>query len=118
MLGADASPAYIRRACEASLRRLGTDRIDLYQCHLGDLEPAAADEAAGALEALRDDGLIRAYGWSLDDPERAAAVERPSPGSRPSSTTSTCSRTRRRCSTCASAPGSRASTAARWRWAC
>ena len=29
MLGADASPAYIRRACEASLRRLGTDRIDL-----------------------------------------------------------------------------------------
>ena len=67
MLGADASPAYIRRACEASLRRLGTDRIDLYQCHLGDLEPAAADEAAGALEGLRDDGLIRAYGWSLDD---------------------------------------------------
>ena len=39
MLGTDASPAYIRRACEASLRRLGTDRIDLYQCHLGDLEP-------------------------------------------------------------------------------
>ena len=72
MLGADASPAYIRRACEASLRRLGTDRIDLYQCHLGDLEPAAAEEAAGALEALRDEGLIGAYGWSLDDPERAA----------------------------------------------
>ena len=72
MLGADASPAYIRRACEASLRRLGTDRIDLYQCHLGDLEPAAAEEAAGALEALRDEGLIREYGWSLDDPERAA----------------------------------------------
>jgi aryl-alcohol dehydrogenase-like predicted oxidoreductase len=72
MLGADASPAYIRRACEASLRRLGTDRIDLYQCHLGDLEPAAADEVAGALEQLRDDGLIRAYGWSLDDAERAA----------------------------------------------
>ena len=71
MLGADASPAYIRRACEASLRRLGTDRIDLYQCHLGDLEPAAADEAAGVLEGLRDEGLIRAYGWSLDDPERA-----------------------------------------------
>jgi aryl-alcohol dehydrogenase-like predicted oxidoreductase len=72
MLGADASPAYIRRACEASLRRLRTDRIDLYQCHLGDLEPAAADEVAATLEQLRDDGLIRAYGWSTDDADRAA----------------------------------------------
>jgi len=71
MLGQDVSPAYLRRACEASLRRLGTDRIDVYQCHVGDLEPAVADEVAGALEGLRDDGLIRAYGWSLDDAERA-----------------------------------------------
>lgn len=71
MLGPDVSPAYIRRACEASLRRLGTDRIDLYQCHRGDLEPAVADEVADTLERLRDEGLIRAYGWSLDDPERA-----------------------------------------------
>ena len=71
MLGVDVSPAYIRRACEASLRRLGTDRIDLYQCHRGDLDPAVADEVAAALEQLRDDGLIRAYGWSLDEPARA-----------------------------------------------
>ena len=71
MLGTDTSPAYIRSACEASLRRLGTDRIDLYQCHRGDLEPAVADEVADTLERLRDDGLIRAYGWSLDDAERA-----------------------------------------------
>jgi aryl-alcohol dehydrogenase-like predicted oxidoreductase len=71
MLGVDVSPAYMRRACEASLRRLGTDRIDLYQCHRGDLEPAVADEVADTLERLRDEGLIRAYGWSLDDPERA-----------------------------------------------
>src|ERR1700728_3214889 len=35
--GEDASPAYIRRACLASLRRLGTDRIDLHQLHLQDL---------------------------------------------------------------------------------
>jgi aryl-alcohol dehydrogenase-like predicted oxidoreductase len=72
MLGTDASPGYVRRACEASLRRLGTDRIDLYQCHLGDLERGVAEEVAGTLEQLRDEGLIRAYGWSLDDAERAS----------------------------------------------
>ena len=72
MLGVDVTPEGIRRACEASLRRLGTDRIDLYQCHRGDLEPAVADEVAETLEALRAEGLIRAYGWSLDEPERAA----------------------------------------------
>jgi aryl-alcohol dehydrogenase-like predicted oxidoreductase len=71
MLGTDVSPASIRRACEASLRRLGTDRIDLYQCHLGDIDSAVADEVADTLERLRDDGLIGAYGWSLDDAERA-----------------------------------------------
>jgi aryl-alcohol dehydrogenase-like predicted oxidoreductase len=67
----DVSPGYIRRACEGSLRRLGTDRIDLYQCHVGDLDRAMADDVAAALEDLCDAGLIRAYGWSTDDPERA-----------------------------------------------
>ncbi|MGH3155423.1 MAG: aldo/keto reductase [Streptosporangiaceae bacterium] len=37
MTGQDVCAAYIRRACEQSLRRLGTDRIDLYQLHLGAL---------------------------------------------------------------------------------
>jgi aryl-alcohol dehydrogenase-like predicted oxidoreductase len=71
--GEDASPGYIRRACQASLRRLGTDRIDLYQLHLGDLPPGQAQEVAGTLEQLVADGLIRGYGWSTDDPQRAAA---------------------------------------------
>jgi aryl-alcohol dehydrogenase-like predicted oxidoreductase len=71
--GADATPAYIRRACRASLSRLGTDRIDLYQLHLGDLPVARALEVAGTLEELVTDGLIRGYGWSTDDPRRAAA---------------------------------------------
>jgi aryl-alcohol dehydrogenase-like predicted oxidoreductase len=71
--GEDASPDYIGRACRASLRRLGTDRIDLYQLHLGDLPAAQAREVAGTLEDLVADGLIRAYGWSTDDPQRAAA---------------------------------------------
>ena len=69
--GRDASPAYIRAACEASLRRLGTEYIDLYQLHLGDLEPEQALIARETLEQLVQEGLIRAYGWSTDDPLRA-----------------------------------------------
>jgi aryl-alcohol dehydrogenase-like predicted oxidoreductase len=69
--GSDASPAGIRRACEASLRRLGTDRIDLYLFHLSEYDPVEAVEVRDALEALVSEGLIRAYAWSTDDPERA-----------------------------------------------
>jgi len=71
--GEDASAAYIRRACRASLRRIGTDRIDLYQLHLGELPLNRAQEVADTLEGLVSDGLIRAYGWSTDDPQRATA---------------------------------------------
>ncbi len=71
--GEDATPAYIHRACRASLRRLGTDRIDLYQLHLGELSVGQAQDVAGTLDGLVADGLIRAYGWSTDDPQRAAA---------------------------------------------
>jgi aryl-alcohol dehydrogenase-like predicted oxidoreductase len=70
--GEDASPGYIHRACRASLRRLGTDRIDLYQLHLGELPATQAQEVAGTLGDLQADGLIRTYGWSTDDPQRAA----------------------------------------------
>src|SRR5215468_3088152 len=73
IIGENASPDYIRRACRASLRRLGTDRIDLYQLHLGELPAAQAQEVAGALEELVADGLIRSYGWSTEDPQRVAA---------------------------------------------
>src|SRR4029078_12016159 len=48
MTGQDVSPESIRRAGEASLRRLGTDRIDLYQCHKGDLGPEQTAEVIGA----------------------------------------------------------------------
>ena len=71
--GQDVSPAYIRRACEASLRRLGTDRIDLYQLHVGDIPLPQALDAAQTLDDLHEYGLIRAYGWSTDDPGNAAA---------------------------------------------
>ena len=71
--GGDASPAYLRRAVTDSLRRLDTDRIDLYQLHLGDLPVPRAEALVGALEDLVADGLIRAYGWSTDRADRAAA---------------------------------------------
>ncbi len=77
--GEDASPGYIRQACQASLRRLGTDRIDLYQLHIGDLPAAQAQEVAGTLDGLVSEGLARAYGWSTDDPGRAAAFAGHSP---------------------------------------
>ncbi len=57
MLAFDTSASYIRRACEASLRRLGTDYIDVYQFHLGEVR----DEGGGirdTLESLVKDGKI------------------------------------------------------------
>jgi hypothetical protein len=71
--GEDATPAYIHRACRESLRRLGTDRIDLCQLHLGELSAAQAQEVAGTLDGLVAGGLGRAYGWSTDDSQRATA---------------------------------------------
>ena len=69
--GLDMSPAYIRQACEASLRRLNTDYIDLYQLHHGGATPDDAQQVAETLEQLQKEGLIRYYAWSTDDPERA-----------------------------------------------
>ncbi len=61
----DWSPAYMRKALEESLRRLGTDHIDLYQLHNPRLE-AIRDEALWAeLEKAKAEGLIRAYGTAL-----------------------------------------------------
>ena len=71
--GQDTTPAYIRRACQASLRRVGTEWIDLYQLHPGDLPVAQALEVGGTLEELVAEGLIRCYGWSTDEPQRVTA---------------------------------------------
>jgi len=58
-----AHPDYVREACEASLRRLGTDRIDLYQLHRPDSEVPIA-ETLGALDELVKAGKVRAIGHS------------------------------------------------------
>jgi len=67
--GVDVSPAAIRRACEASLRRLGTDRIDLYQLHPGEVDVAAAEPVLATLEQLVAEGKVVHYGTSVEAPE-------------------------------------------------
>ena len=61
--GLDGSPAHLRSACEASLRALGTDRIDLYQYHRPDPAVPFA-ESVGALKELQDEGKVRWVGLS------------------------------------------------------
>ncbi len=58
-----ARPEYVRHACEASLRRLGTDRIDLYQLHRPDPQTPIA-ETLGALDELVREGKVREIGCS------------------------------------------------------
>ena len=61
----------IRQECEASLRRLKCDYIDLYQFHKDDYDPEKAAEVRDALEELVGEGKIRWYGWSTNNPEGA-----------------------------------------------
>jgi len=66
-------PARIRRSCEASLRRLQTDVIDVYQFHGGWYDPddvAAILDRGGleALQELRDEGKIRFLGFTAEAP--------------------------------------------------
>ena len=64
----DGSPAYIRRACEDSLRRLGTDRIDLYLLHR--VDPATPiEETVGAMGNLVAAGKVRFVGVSEASPD-------------------------------------------------
>jgi aryl-alcohol dehydrogenase-like predicted oxidoreductase len=52
------APAIVRTAVEASLRRLGTDRIDLYYAHMDD-EKTPLEETLGILDELVREGLVR-----------------------------------------------------------
>jgi aryl-alcohol dehydrogenase-like predicted oxidoreductase len=69
-----ASPAYVRRALEDSLRRLGTDVIDLYQLHRPDPKVPIAD-TLGALEDLVRAGKIREIGSSNFSAEQILQAE-------------------------------------------
>jgi aryl-alcohol dehydrogenase-like predicted oxidoreductase len=78
-----AAPAYVRTALEDSLRRLGTDHIDLYQLHLPDKKTPIAD-TLGALAELVHQGKVREIGCSNFDPalleEARSAVVDGAPG--------------------------------------
>jgi len=69
--GKGLSAQHIEQACEASLRRLQTDRIDLYQSHLDDAE-APLEETLRAYERLIAAGKVRAIGASNYDARRLA----------------------------------------------
>ncbi|MCA1757283.1 MAG: aldo/keto reductase [Bacteroidales bacterium] len=69
-------PDYVRRACEASLQRLGTDYIDLYYLHRIDPE-VPVEETVGAMARLVEEGKVRFLGLSEvtgSTLKRAAAV--------------------------------------------
>ena len=64
-----------KRACERSLRRLGTDYLDLYLLHSRNVHPL--EETIRAFESLVDEGKVRSYGVSnfyTDRLERAVAI--------------------------------------------
>ncbi|HEY7126078.1 MAG TPA: aldo/keto reductase [Ktedonobacterales bacterium] len=76
MTGQDASPQYIQHACEASLRRLNTDYIDLYQFHPGDYDPDKVGPVCDTLDRLMAEGKIRYYGWNADSERARIFAER------------------------------------------
>ena len=72
----DGRPEHLKEACEASLRRLRLERIDLYQLHSPDPE-VPYEDSVGALKELQDEGKIRHVGISnvsVDQLERARAI--------------------------------------------
>jgi predicted oxidoreductase len=69
----DSSAAYVARAIDASLRRLGVDHVDLWQVHRPDLLTHPA-ELARALEDAHKAGKIGAIGLSNYRPSQAAAL--------------------------------------------
>jgi aryl-alcohol dehydrogenase-like predicted oxidoreductase len=76
--GVDGSPAHVKAACEASLKRLGVEVIDLYYQHR--VDPATPiEETVGAMAQLVQEGKIRHLGLSEASPQtlrRAAKIHR------------------------------------------
>jgi aryl-alcohol dehydrogenase-like predicted oxidoreductase len=75
-LGVDGRPEYVQQACEASLRRLGVEQIDLYYQHRVD-DSVPIEETVGAMAALVKQGKVRFLGLSEAAPatlRRAAKV--------------------------------------------
>ena len=73
ILPVNADPATLRAHCEASLRRLQTDYVDLYQVHWP-ITDCSVEEAFAALRALQAEGKVRAIGVSNHGPQQLAQV--------------------------------------------
>jgi aryl-alcohol dehydrogenase-like predicted oxidoreductase len=74
-LSQDFSPGHLRKAVEASLRRLQSDHVDLYQVHSPPREELLGSrfqDALGLLARLKAEGKIREYGIALDSVDDAA----------------------------------------------
>ncbi|RHA43637.1 aldo/keto reductase [Cellulomonas rhizosphaerae] len=71
-------PAYLRQQAELSLRRLGVERIDLFQLHRIDPEVPLEDQV-GELKALQDEGKVRHIGLSEVSVEQAEAAQQVAP---------------------------------------
>lgn len=76
-----AKPDYVRRALDASLRRLGTDRIDLYQIHRPDPATPIADTLGVLAEAVQA-GKVREIGCSNFSAEQLREAEEAAAGAR------------------------------------
>jgi aryl-alcohol dehydrogenase-like predicted oxidoreductase len=74
--GTDVRPEAIRAECEASLRRLGLDAVDLFQLHGGAETVAAAEDVVATCEDLLAEGKIRSFGTAQDDAETVAVFAR------------------------------------------
>lgn len=70
----DSSADHLRAACEASMRRLGVEVIDLYQVHRPDLLAHPADVARVLID-LRESGKVREIGVSNHSPSQVAALQ-------------------------------------------
>jgi aryl-alcohol dehydrogenase-like predicted oxidoreductase len=75
-LSQDFSPGHLRRSVEDSLRRLHTDRIDLFQLHSPPVDVVELGDWVAALETLKQQGKIRYYGVSCDSVDAAVAALR------------------------------------------
>lgn len=64
--GINITPDYIERACDASLKRLSTDYIDLYLLHVWEISISDIYSVCDTLDRLTEKGKIRSYGWSTD----------------------------------------------------
>ncbi|MCR4340391.1 MAG: aldo/keto reductase, partial [Gemmatimonadaceae bacterium] len=70
------TPAFLRRALESSLTRLGTTYVDLYQLHSAKLDQVKAEGAVECLRDLMKEGKIRAMGISVRSPEDGLVAAR------------------------------------------